>query len=181
MKSKIIQIVFAGMLALILSGCARPVYQNIERASSMDSISAVSSNSSLESIRTLLTDLKHSVNVRDSVVIRDSVVLVVNEVGDVVSKEAYHNTDTNHSKDETISKLEAKYDSIFKAQREQYDAVLKKFEQTMEQTPIEIEKRLSVYESIKQEIGGITIGLIAASIIIAVIWLIRKLKKQQYQ
>lgn len=71
--------------------------------------------------------------------------------------------------------MQAKYDSIFKAQREEFNAVLDQ----IQQTPMPEEKPLSKWEQLKQEVGGIAIGILAAILSIAVVWLIRKIKHQQ--
>jgi hypothetical protein len=123
----------------------------------------------------LLNALKHQVNTRDSVVIRDSVVMVINEAGGVVSKEVFRDRDRNHSRDEAITQIKAKYDSIFKAQREEFNAVLDQ----IQQIPMPVEKPLSKWEQLKQEVGGIAIGILVAILSIAVVWLIRKIKHQQ--
>lgn len=48
----------------------------------------------------------------------------------------------------------------------------------LEQTPVAVERELTRWEKAKQEVGGIAIGLIVAIIVIAVMWLIKKIKKK---
>lgn len=42
-----------------------------------------------------------------------------------------------------------------------------------------VEKPLSKWEQLKQEIGGIAIGILVAILSIVVVWLIKKIKHQQ--
>lgn len=151
-------------------GCTRKIYVPIE-TTSVDSTHVYVEKYDRQ-FQSWLQKLKQSVNVRDSVIIRDSVVTVINEVGDVVSREAFHNVDRSHSRDESVEKIEAKYDSIFKAQREEISAMLEK----MQQVPVPIEKELSWWEQVKRKAGNIAIGILALAIISGLIWYVRKIK-----
>lgn len=164
---------FLAIFAVILCGCTRTIYQPVETVRT-DSISTTAEFNEAQ-FQYLLNALKHQVNTRDSVVIRDSVVMVVNEAGGVVSKEVFRDRDRNHSRDEAITKIRAKYDSIFKAQREEFNAVLDQ----IQQIPMPVEKPLSKWEQLKQEVGGVAIGILVTILSIAVVWLIRKIKHQQ--
>lgn len=175
MKFKIKTLNLAAFLFFVVSvGCTRTLYQpvQIEKVQT-DSISQ-KSDTAMEQFHSLLNELRQSVNVRDSVVIRDSVIMVVNDAGDVISKETFHDRDHNYSKDESIFQLQEKYDSIFNAQREEFNAILNR----LEQTPVVMERKLSQWELVKQEIGGVAIGLLVAVIVIAVVWLIKKIKRK---
>lgn len=164
---------FLAIFAVILCGCTRTIYQPVETVRT-DSISTTTEFNEAQ-FQYLLNALKHQVNTRDSVVIRDSVVMVINEAGGVVSKEVFRDRDRNHSRDEAITQIKAKYDSIFKAQREEFNAVLDQ----IQQIPMPVEKPLSKWEQLKQEVGGIAIGILVAILSIAAVWLIRKIKHQQ--
>lgn len=164
---------FLAIVALFICGCTRTIYQPVETTIS-DSISTKAEFNDAQ-FRYLMNILQRQVNTRDSVVIRDSVVMVINEAGGVVSKETFHDRDRNFSRDEAVLQIQAKYDSIFKAQREEFNAVLEQ----IQQIPIPVEKPLSKWEQLKQEAGGVAIGILIAIISIAVIWLIRKIKHKQ--
>lgn len=92
---------FLALVAVILCGCTRTIYQPVETVRT-DSISTTAEFNEAQ-FQYLLNVLKHQVNTRDSVVIRDSVVMVVNEAGGVVSKEVFRDRDRNHSRDEAIT------------------------------------------------------------------------------
>lgn len=158
---------FLAIFAVILCGCTRTIYQPVETVRT-DSISTTTEFNEAQ-FQYLLNALKHQVNTRDSVV------MVINEAGGVVSKEVFRDRDRNHSRDEAITQIKAKYDSIFKAQREEFNAVLDQ----IQQIPMPVEKPLSKWEQLKQEVGGIAIGILVAILSIAVVWLIRKIKHQQ--
>lgn len=163
---------FLAFVAVILCGCTRTIYQPVETVRT----DSVSTNTQVNEsqFQYLMNVLNHKVNTRDSVVIRDSVVMIINETGSVVSKEVFRDRDRNHSRDEAVTKLQAKYDSIFNAQREEFNAVLDQ----IQQKPIPVKKPLTKWEHLKQEIGGIAIGILVAILSIAVVWLIRKIKHQ---
>lgn len=173
-KSLFIGVLIPITIAFMVVGCTRTIYQpvQIEKVQT-DSISH-KSDTTLEQFHSLLNELRQSVNVRDSVVIRDSVIMVVNDVGAVISKEVFHDRDRNYSKDESVLQLQAKYDSIFNAQRDEFNAILNR----LEQTPVVVERQLTLWEKAKQEVGGIAIGLMIAIIVIAVFWLIKKIKNK---
>lgn len=168
-------LVCAFMAVIMIVGCTRTIYQPVQIEKVQTDSVKTNTYSTMADFHSILKELRQSVNVRDSVVIRDSVIMVVNDVGNVISKETFHNRDRNYSKDESLLQLQAKYDSIFQAQRNEFNAIIER----LEQTPVPIEKELSVWEKLKQEVGGIAIGLIAAVIVIAVIWLIKKIKHKQ--
>lgn len=123
----------------------------------------------------MLNILQQRIDTRDSIVIRDSVVMVIKEAGGVISKGTFHDRDRNFSRNEAVLLIQAKYDSIFKAQSKVFNAILEQ----IRQIPIPVEKPLSKWERLKQEAGGIAIGILVAILSIAVIWLIRKIKHQQ--
>lgn len=166
-------LLFLLLLDAILCGCTRTSYQPIE-SERTDSITSTSKFDEAH-FQSLLNVLEHQVNIRDSVVIRDSVIMVLNESGDVVSKETFHDRDRNSSRDEAITQIQAKYDSIFNAQREEISAVIDQ----IRQVPVPVEKPLSKWERVKQEVGGIAIGILVAVLSIAVVWLIRKVQHKQ--
>ncbi len=164
---------FLAIVAIVMCGCTRTIYQPIESVRT-DSISTKAEFNEAR-FQYLLNVLQHRVNTRDSVVIRDSVVMVINETGGVVSKETFHDRDRNYSRDEAVLQIQAKYDSIFKAQREEFNAILEQ----IQQIPVPVEKPLSKLERLKQEVGGIAIGILVAILSVAVVWLIRKIKRKQ--
>ena len=68
--------------------------------------------------------------------------------------------------------VQSKYDSLFRAQRKEFNAVLNQ----IQQIPVPVEKRLSKWEQFKQEVGGIAVGILAAVLSVAVVWLLRKIR-----
>lgn len=42
-----------------------------------------------------------------------------------------------------------------------------------------VERKLSKWEQLKQEVGGISIGILVVIVVIAVIWLIKKIRNQK--
>lgn len=100
---------------------------------------------------------------KDSVVIKDSTVIVVDESGNVIRTELYRYRDWYKELSRDYSVLQAKYDSLFSEKQKEV------------QVPYPVERELSCWESVKQEIGGIAIGVISALLFI-IVWLIRRKK-----
>ncbi len=175
MKSafKLILALAVAFIMLTAPGCTKTIYQPMESVVN-DSLTQKTETDNAR-FQMLIEELRHSVNIRDSIIIRDSVVMVINEAGDVINKESFHNSDRNHYKEEDIQRIQAKYDSLFQAQRNEFSAILEK----LEQTPVPVERELTAWEKLKQEVGGIAIGLVIAVICAAMIWLIRKSKRKQ--
>jgi hypothetical protein len=90
---------------------------------------------------------------RDSIHVRDSI--IVKDKGDTVFVDRWH----------TEYKDRRQTDTLF---IERTDSI---------QVPYPVERELSWWESIKQEIGGIAIGVIVALCFI-IVWLIRKNRKR---
>lgn len=161
------------MLCGIFCGCTKTIYQPVESVRT-DSI-VTNTTIDNERFQMLMSALERRVNTKDSVIIRDSVVMVINEAGGIVSKETFHDRDRNYTKDEAVLQIQAKYDSIINAQREEFNAILEQ----IQQIPVPVEKPLSKWEQTKMDVGGVSIGILIAIAVIAVIWLIKKIKHQQ--
>lgn len=159
--------------AIIISGCTRTIYQPVEIEKTLTDSTAIKTEFNEVQFSNLVSMLQERVNTRDSVIIRDSVIMVVNETGGVISKEVFHDRDRSSTRDEMIMQMQAKYDSIFNAQREEINSILEQFQQT----PVPVERELTKWEIVKQDVGGMAIGILLTVIAIAVIWLIKKIKR----
>lgn len=161
------------LLSMIFFGCTKTIYQPV-RSEKFEADSLIITKDTLsENFRSILNELKRTVSITDSVIIHDSVVMVVDELGAVISKESYHGRDRNLSKDKSEIRLMAKYDSIFNAQRNELIAI----HQRLEQSTKPIERKLGKWEQLKQDVGGIALGLITAILAFAVVWLIKRFKR----
>lgn len=157
-------------LVVMPLGCTRTVYVPVE-SKQIDSL-AINTVNQAESFQTLIEQLQTTVCRRDSVVIRYSVIVVVNSDGDVVSKERFHDLQHGYSRDETVFQLQARYDSIIDAQRQDIVSIL----QSIENTPLPVERELSEWEKIKMDLGGITLGVIACVLLYIILWLVKKFR-----
>ncbi len=185
MKSKIFFFLIA-VLCIGMSSC-RSQQQYVPMESyEMDSISHNTENLMLH-IQNLMTEIRmweqrrDSISEHDSISIRDSVVLHLNEVGVVISKEHYHDriqksdrasfSETNRQTEITRHYI----DSILTSQKTELMAMMEK----NNQMPVPVERKLTKWEQLKQEIGGVSIGILVVVVMIAVIWLIKKVKNQR--
>lgn len=109
--------------------------------------------------------VKEKIVQKDSIVLKDSTVLVVDEDGNVLRTELYHYRDSYKELNRDYSRLQAKYDSLLSVKQRE---LLK---------PYPVEKKLSRWESIKMELGGIAITTSMAIVIIVCVIIIYRIKK----
>lgn len=179
MRGAIISFIIT-MLCIVMSGCrSMQQYVPIE-ISKVDSISK-KSEILTQRVQNLMNEIRvwesrrDSISARDSVSVRDSIVLYLNELGEVVSKERFRDKfqKSNHlsfSENSKFTEITRQYiDSILTAQKNELMATIEE----SQQVPIPVERELSKWEHVKQEIGGISIGILVVIVVIAVIWLIR--------
>lgn len=155
-------------------------------SSKMDSISQ-NSEILTQRVQTLLNEIRvleqrrDSVSVHDSVAITDSVVVHINEAGDVVSKERYRDRiqksdRTTSSENNKTTEITRQYiDSLLTEQKTEMMALIEE----SNQMPIPVERQLSKWEQLKQDVGSIAIGIFVVVLVVAVIWLIKKVKNQR--
>lgn len=168
-----------------IMGCRSKQYIPVESYKG-DSISQ-NSEILIQRVQNLLNEIsvweqrRDSISARDSVTVRDSIVLLINEVGEVVSKERYRDriqkSDRNSSSENNKrTEITRQYvDSLLAAQKTELMAILEE----SRQVPMPVERKLSKWEQLKQEVGGISIGILVVVVVIAVIWLIKKIKNQR--
>ena len=102
---------------------------------------------------------------KDSVVIKDSTVIVVDESGNIIRTELYRYRDWYKELSHDYSVLQTKYDSLFSEKQKEIPV------------PYPIERELSWWESVKQEVSGIAIGVIVALCLIIVCLIYKNRKK----
>lgn len=110
--------------------------------------------------------IDHKVNIKDSVRIKDSTVVHVNERGDVVKTETWH--DREHIS--SISDSTQYY-------REQYAALLASYTRLREESQKTANAALTTKEKLHSEAKGIGIGIIVGLLIALALWFaLRKMK-----
>lgn len=154
------------------AGCTRTIYTTLEN-SRTDSVS-VRSDSLSEHFQTLLSKLEAKSTRRDSIVIRDSVVMIVSEQGEVLSRERYRDTGRSTSTDQTLSLIQARLDSINTARSSEMEALINE----LRATPVPVERPLSKWQKLKQDIGGMAIGILVAAVAAVILWLIRRFRRR---
>ncbi|MBD5356241.1 MAG: hypothetical protein HDR88_04440 [Bacteroides sp.] len=185
MKSTIISILMA-VLCIGFSGCRSQQLCVPAEISKVDSISQ-KSEILVQRVQNLINEIRiweqrrDSISARDSIAVKDSTVLYINEAGDVVSKERYRDRiqksdRTSLSENNRQTEISRQYiDSLLTAQKNELMAMM----ENSQQVPIPVERKLTKWEQLKQEVGGISIGILVVIVVIAVIWLIKKIKNQK--
>jgi len=184
MKAKIITILIA-ILCIGITGCKSQQYIPVEKSK----VDSTSNNTEIliQRVQNLMNEIRvmeqrrDSVSARDSLSVRDSIVVHINEFGDIVSKERYRD---RIQKSDRASSTESNrqteiirqyIDSLLTAQKSELMAMIEK----SQQVPMPVERKLSKWEQLKQEVGGISIGILVVIVVIAVIWLIKKIRNQK--
>lgn len=174
------------ILCVGMIGCrSQQQYIPIE-TSKVDSISQ-QSEVLMQRVQNLINEIRiweqrrDSVSARDSIAVRDSIVLRFNEAGDLVSKERYRDRiqksdHTSLSENNKQTEITRQYiDSLLTAQKSELMSMIEE----SQQVPVPVERKLSKWEQLKQEIGGVSIGILVVIVVVAVIWLIKKIRNQK--
>lgn len=111
---------------------------------------------------------KEVVNVKDSIRYKDSIVQVVDENGNVLRTEVYKWHDRFRESNYLLSQLQSRYDSLY----------LVKQDSVQIPYPVEVEKKLTWWQSMKIELGGWAFGLILVAIVILMVRKIIKLRNK---
>ena len=184
MKVKIITILIA-ILCIEITGCKSQQYIPIETST----VDSTSNNKEIliKHLQNLVNEIRvmeqkrDSVSARDSLYVRDSIVVHINEFGDVVTKERYRDriqksdraSATEYNRQTEI--IRQYIDSLLTAQKSELMVNIEK----SQQVPMPVERKLTKWEQLKQEVGGISIGILVVIVVIAVLWLIKKIKNQK--
>lgn len=140
----------------------------------------------MRSVQALMNEIRvweqrrDSVSSNVSVEVRDSVILHVNDEGNVISKEHYR--DKTQASDRIMStekdrqtEISRQYiDSLLMEQRTELMGLIEK----SNQVPMPVERPLSKWEQLKQEVGGISIGVLVVLVMVVIVWLIKKIRNK---
>ena len=149
-------------VAVMLTGCSHKVYEGTE-----------SSSVKKDSVQIHIVDSvrwETKTQVRDSVNVRDSVVIRVDAEGNEVGRSEWHYKE----KYKEVKDSTAYYKNLC-------DSLVKKSEEKDTVTIHDIEYRdkpLTKWQSFKQEVGGIAIGISVAAILGLLVWLYIKFRKK---
>lgn len=102
------------------------------------------------------------INQKDSVSIRDSVVITKDNSGNIINKEGYHYRDRFTNYKNIAEYYKEKYDSISKARIDSIPKI------------VQVEKKLSKWQNLKLEVGGIAIGCCSGVILVVIVYLVYK-------
>ncbi len=184
MKNRIL-LMMVGMLCILMSGCQTP-RSTIPVTTETEVSNTNNTQLLVERVQNLMNEIRvwehrrDSINNSDSVIITDSVIILVDETGEMVTKERYREKVQKTDRASTVennrqSEITRQYvDSILSAQKTELIAMFQK----SQQIPLPIERNLTKWEKVKQETGGIAIGILVVVLISAVIWLVKKFKKK---
>lgn len=102
----------------------------------------------------------------DSVRIRDSVVITQDENGNILKEEYYRETERYKSLEREYNELLRKYEALKAAKA---DTI---------RVPYPVERELTRWQRFKLDVGGIAVGVVAASLLAIVVWLVIRSRKR---
>lgn len=111
--------------------------------------------------------IRYDTNVRDSVCVRDSTVIVQDEDGNVVREMYYRETERYRSIENSYNELKRKYEEL---KAEKGDTVRVPY-------PVEVERRLTLWQRVKVGLGGYAIAAVIITVLIVFGRTVYKLKK----
>lgn len=158
----------AGML---LSGCTRTVYEPVETVRT-EYVKA-DTTGLYERLRSYFESIYRRETSKDSVIDRQKETVVLKENGDTARHDKERIVYVSSLREKELEHKLSQRDSIIDALRLQLASV------KSDSIPVSypVEKKLSRWEQTKMDLGGVAIGVLAAVVCIAVVWLIKKFRK----
>ena len=105
----------------------------------------------------------------------DKETIVLNDRGDTIARDRNHNENIHLSSEER-----SEYERTIESQRDSIRELERRLSSVRTDSipvPYPVERKLTRWEKVKMDFGGIAIGAIIAVVCIAVVWLIRKFRK----
>lgn len=148
------------LICVLLGGCTRKVYVPMENT-------------------TVRTDtVTHYINGTDSVTViervyesdtrYDSIAPILDSLGRVIGMDRYHFRETTKKDSREIERLKSMVDSLKAVKRDSVDRPV----------PYPVERPLTKWEQVKQDMGGLFLGGMVAAIVSAImVWIIKKKRK----
>jgi hypothetical protein len=106
-------------------------------------------------------------NTFDSIMQDRSILTTVDSAGNVLKETERIEVHHYHSDNSIINQLRARCDSLMQQQK-----------QTIE-IPYPVERELTWWENLKQEVGGVAIGMLIVAFCVAVVWLIKRYRSNK--
>lgn len=159
------------MLA-ILSSCTRTVYEPVETVR----IEYVKADTTglYEHMRSLYESMYRRDVSSDSVIDRTKETVVVKENGDTARHDKERIVYVSSHREKELEHKIQQQDSTIEALRLQLASV----KSDSIPVPYPVERKLSRWEQTKMDFGGMAIGGIAIAVCVAVIWLIKKIRRK---
>ena len=159
---KILFVIIA--FAILLAGCSHQTYEAVESTSEKKDSVQIHIIDSVQLV--IKTQVRDSVNIRDSVVIR------VDSEGKEVGRSEWHYREKYSEVKDSAAYYKSLCDSLVRKSEEK-DTV------TVHIHDIEYrDKPLTKWQSFKQEVGGIAVGISVAAILGLLVWLYIRFRKK---
>lgn len=159
---KKIVFLLVAMMAVMLAGCSHKVYEGTESSSvKKDSIQI----HIIDSVR-----WQNKTQIRDSVNVRDSIVIKVDAEGNEIGRSEWHERDHYREVKDSTAFYKQMCDSLMKMTAEKDTVTIHDIEYR--------DKPLTKWQSFKQEVGGIAVGISVAAILGLLVWLYIRFRKK---
>lgn len=157
--------------ALCLCSCTRTVYEPVETVRT-EYVEA-DTTGLYERLRNYFESIYHRETSTDSVIDRSKETVVLKENGDTARHDKERIVYVSSSREKELEHKLSQRDSIIDALRLQLASV----KSDSIPVPYPVERELTRWEQTKMDLGGVAIGVLAAVVCIAGVWLIKKFRK----
>lgn len=158
-------------LGMLLCGCTRTVYEPVE--SVRTEYVKADTTGLYERLRSYSESIYRREASKDSVIDRQKETVVLKENGDTARHDKERIVYVSSLREKELEHKLSHRDSLINALRLQLSSV----KSDSIPVPYPVEKELTRWEQAKMDLGGVAIGVLAAVVCIAVVWLIKKFRK----
>lgn len=158
-------------LVVALSGCTRTTYVPVESMST--EYREADTTGIYERLRNYFEAMYSREVASDSVIDRSKETVVLKENGDTARHDKERIIYASSRREKELEHKLLQRDSIIDALRLQLASV----KADSISVPYPVERKLSRWEEAKMDLGGFALGVMAAALCVAVVWLIRKFRR----
>ena len=162
---------FAALLAAVLCGCTRTVYEPVETVRT--EYLKVDTTGLYERMRSFFESQRLKETSSDSIVDRTKETVVLKENGDTARHDKERIVYIASHREKELEHKVGQQDSVIKALRLQLSSV----KSDSVPVPYPVERELSRWERVKVDYGGFALGLVGSVLAVAVAWLAKKFRR----
>nr|DAF03834.1 MAG TPA: Cell-membrane associated Mucin15 [Caudoviricetes sp.] len=166
------------MAALLLSGgCSTTKYVPVERTVTRIEYRDADTTALMNRWRSLIESMRQTERTSDSVVDREKETVTLNDKGDTVRLIQNHYIYVSSKREKELEREVSERDSTINALRTQLASV--KIDSVYVEKPIEVGRKLTKWEQVKMDFGGMFLGgLIAVVVSAVIVWIVKRKRRK---